>query len=59
MITISWSSLLSSRDADSSLGSGPPLAFTRRRGVVITELEPETDAPVVAAPAAPPVAGKL
>jgi hypothetical protein len=58
MITISWSSLLSSGDADSSLGSGPPLAFTRRRGVVITELEPEMAALVVAAPLAPTAAGK-
>jgi hypothetical protein len=57
-ITISWSSLLSFGDADSFMGSGLPLAFTRRRGVVITELEPETTAPVVAAPVAPSAAWK-
>jgi hypothetical protein len=57
-LTISWSSLLGSESAESSLSSGPPLAFTRRRGVVITELEPEPPAPPVDAPVAPPVAGK-
>jgi hypothetical protein len=57
-LTVSWSSLLGSESAESSLSSGPPLAFTIRHGVVITELEPEPPAPLVDAPVAPPVAGK-
>ncbi|KAM0930860.1 hypothetical protein ACQ4PT_000750 [Festuca glaucescens] len=49
-LTVSWCSLVGSEGDSGSLGSGPPLALTRRHGVVITELE--DDAPISSAPAA-------
>ncbi|KAM0831390.1 hypothetical protein ACQ4PT_065557 [Festuca glaucescens] len=49
-LTVSWCSLVRSEGDSGSLGSGPPLALTRRHGVVITELE--DDAPISSAPAA-------
>ncbi|KAM0925015.1 hypothetical protein ACQ4PT_004476 [Festuca glaucescens] len=52
-ITISWCSLLGSEDVVSSLKSGPPLAFTRCLGVVITELEPDVVAPTASTAVAP------
>ncbi|KAM0827544.1 hypothetical protein ACQ4PT_068131 [Festuca glaucescens] len=44
-LTITWCSVVGSEGGADSLRSGPPLAVTRRRGVVITELDSDSDAP--------------
>ncbi|KAM0849200.1 hypothetical protein ACQ4PT_053873 [Festuca glaucescens] len=44
-LTITWCSVVGSEGGADSLRSGPPLAVTRRRGVVITEVDSDSDAP--------------
>jgi hypothetical protein len=58
-LTITWCSVVGLEGGADSLRSGPPLAVTRRRGVVITELDSDSDAPPLAsaggaAPVPPP-----